>query len=1006
MGPLNRCRWPATITDKLLTLSVCALAGLVLAPQATARAARALTLRQEGERLVVCAPLYEATIAPDSGGRIVSFVVKGVEMTRLTSDGHGGLVEEVHTADFAFEVVEQRSTDAGLSVVLAADAGDLRVVKEYVFSADRPWFLVRLTFENGSRFPLSGDAAPALRNLVLPGGVGGAARQAYCLDRGLGAEMLSQDVLLSRMHEDPDAPLRWIAVAEPVSRRSFGFAILNDGCRPVPALRAQGGGVVFGWSYPAVPAGGSLVAELLAVPLEGFAAVAELNGRFAAESLPDSSSSPFQVRLDIMPLREEMRDVSAVTRTYDEAGVETDPCDSLLVETIAPLRRYSGRIAWPGQGQRPAWLVHEIYREGRRVGRFAVPVSHTAKRPPIGPAPAGPPELHPAAASALPSPGSLIPLTEEQEERGFLVWQFDGPSARREIRRLALALAEDERRTLFLGIRALRPLQKLRITLAGADTEAAQLKPVPPAAVYLWQVREDTPGSAHLAPLPELSLGADQAAWLALTVDAGQLSVGHYAARLIVSAEGVTSQVPLDLEVLPISAPGARAFGLWYIPAEPGGPLPEPSTAKLSSYGVSALTVPLSDGAGAVGSGRPVWHGRLRGLTHLSFTAGGGAAPPGSDARKPGQFLLPCPDPAWLVRAEAATSAALRGAVESGYTPALLCERLDAVSPDLLAPRAHIPFYLVRDGSEPGRAAEMLQSGAMDGSESIWLYLDLREADWRRAATEVRSAFWAAAWQGLAGAAVRLPPPYAAVDRESAVWHIVRDARAEVALWREARQAAMAARNSGKANAAALRRLGVLDLVVGTAGACNLPLRLERRAFRNLYRVRAPGRSRRLGVRHFAAARAKTLEIAARPEPALPATRPDLRWHGIPLAEEGELRWAIVAQGGESVWRQALAFQQAMRDAAGVAVPLSRAFPSLGQETPLLVWVATDGTGDAGLPESVREAIADLGGAQLATVALEGGATAALLAEGFDLSALLRTFHSGPGLFPTAAHVQ
>jgi hypothetical protein len=924
-----------------------------------------------------------------------------VETTRLTSDGHGGLVEEVHTADFAFEVVEQKDTDAGLSVVLAADAGDLRVVKEYVFRADRPWFLVRLTFENGSRFPLSGDSAPALRNLVLPGGVGGAARQAYCLDRGLGAEMLSQEVFLSRMDEDPDAPVRWIAAAEPVSRRSFGFAMLNDGCRPLPPLRARGGGVVFGWSYPAVPAGGSLVAELLAVPLEG-----ELNRWFAAESLPDGSGGPFEVRLDLMPLREEMREISVVTRTYDDVGAETDPCDSLLVETIPPFRRYTGRIARPGQGQRPAWLVHEVYSEGQRMGRFAVPVSRTAKGPPIGPEPAEPPELRSAPASALPSPGSLIPLTEEREERGFLLWQFDGPPARREIRRLALALMKGERRTLFLGIRALRPLQKLRITLAGADTKAAELKPVPPAAVYLWQVREDAPGAAHLVPLPELSLGVDRAAWLALTVDAGQLSAGHYAARLIVSAEGVTAQLPLSLQVLPTSAPGGRAFGLWYIPARSGASLREPPAAKLSSYGVSALTVPLSDGVASARLGRPVWGGRHRGLTHLSFTAGGGAVPPGSGAREPGQFLLPCPDPAWLVRAGAASPVALRGAVESGYAPALLCERVDAVPPDLLAVEGRIPFYLVRDGCEPGRAAGMLQTGAMDGSESIWLYLDLREADWRRAATEVRSAFWAAAWQGLAGAAVRLPAPYMAVDQQSAVWHIVRDARTEVALWREAREGAMAARNSGKGRPAALRRLGALDLVVGASAACSLPLRLERRPFRSLYRVRAPGRSRRLGVRHFAAARAKTLEIAAQSSPAVPAPGPDLHWRGIPLAEKGKLRWAIVAPGSESAWKQALAFQQAMREAAGVAVPLSRAFPALEEEGPLLVWVLTDGTGGADLPENVREAMADLGDAQLAAVALDGGATAALLAEGFDANALLRTFHSGPDLFPTAVQVQ
>ncbi|MCK4375392.1 MAG: hypothetical protein KAX19_08685, partial [Candidatus Brocadiae bacterium] len=388
-----------------------------------------------------------------------------------------------------------------------------------------------------------------------------------------------------------------------------------------------------------------------------------------------------------------------------------------------------------------------------------------------------------------------------------------------------------------LVVKALRQIEKLRLTLAGVGPEGGP-QPIPPAAVYLWQALEPGNAPAYLTPLGELSLLPGQTAWLALTADASQLRAGAYAGRLVAGADGALHQVPVSLRVLSVPAPRSDGFGLWYVGEETAGPLPEPVAAKLADYGVTALTALLpraEDGRGAKDAARQA---ARRGLTLLSFGAGEGALPPA--VGPPGKLLLPYPDPVWLLRAGGAGPTAVRAAVEAGYAPALLCERLSSVPRELLSRDSAFPFWLVEDGCEPGRVAQMVRSGELRGSEAIWLFLDLRGADWRRAATEVRSAFWAAAWQGLAGAAVRLPPPPGEVDRQLVLWHILRDARREVALWRHARRLMSATPDAPAAAARTLPRLAELAGIVGTSDAYQLVLRAQRRPFRSLYRVSPP----------------------------------------------------------------------------------------------------------------------------------------------------------------------
>jgi hypothetical protein len=328
----------------------------------------------------------------------------------------------------------------------------------------------------------------------------------------------------------------------------------------------------------------------------------------------------------------------------------------------------------------------------------------------------------------------------------------------------------------------------------------------------------------------------------------------------------------------------------------------------------------------------------------------------------------------------------------------------------MLAGLDRTAFVLVSDGCEPQKVAQMLASGLLSGEESVWLQMDLRDADWREAATGLRSAFWAAAWQGLAGAAIAGPEPFREVDRHSPIWHIVRDARQEVALWRTVHQRAQAAVDEG-GGADALRCLALAEAAVGTTDGHDLVLRPEKRPFRALLRV--AGRADTGGEPPVSAFEAvdRALLGAAGSLPAAGSAGPEpgqVYWDDVPLMKDGRARWAIVASDGDVAWQRGVALQDIIQRAGGPRVPLMRVFPDLKADAPLLVWLVR-GSGGAGgdeWPEAVRAQLDRLQGASLAVVRPEGGPPVAVLGAEADLSAVGRGFQRQPHPYAMARQVR
>lgn len=964
----------------------------------------AVTVSEESEgALRIRSRHYTAVVEPARGGRITSLVVDGAETTRLTDDGAGGLTEEVHTRRQRYRVLHRNVSDDELTLELAARTGDLRVVKRFEFSDPRPYITVRWRFENRSPFPLSGPDAPAVRNLALPADGRATGRELYCIDRGRGAEVLNREPFLARLHGSTAGPsLRWTAVAEPAVRRALGFRPGSAGSRPLPPTRADGGGLLVGWSYPAVPPGKALGAQMLIAPLPDFTAVTGLNAHVAVDSVPDTETRPSRVRFSLLAFHT-LREVSVVTRAYGPEGRELKPCEPLLFDRLRGLSAKTGIIHCTQRSSRPAWLVHEVYARGELVGTAV-----DALDKPVGPAPRtdsrqGGSEAVPLDSYDVASPWGKLVAEAKSRGRSFAVWRFLGAPHSTELKELSLTLLAGEKRTLFLGVYGLRNLRPFEVNLDAGDGQG-DASAVPPAALYLWRVIEGAGGGAWLEPFSPARLRPEQTLWMAVTLDAERLSPGRYAGRLTFGTGSDAKAVPLRLRVLVRPPWAGGPFGLSYLGSRNADSAGVPAAA--GDFGIDAWFLSADETApGRASAGVELAYA---GLERLGLKRADGVLPP---SRPAPALALPLPVPWWLLRSDAVSPAAWQATVKAGYTPAVQCRRIGAADE---APAARPPddpsaAWLVEGGVPPGRVPSLLRSRRLNGSDEVWLYMDLQRMDWRRAALRIPSAFWAAAAQGLAGAAVRCRPPGRDVERQQAVWHIVRNARNDVALWRGARRAAGAIVRSVPERGAERRRrmllLQSLNGLVGSSSDFALQLASEPGPGLRHGVLPAPG-AERLSRRQFTRARGELLALTERLS-ALPPPEPDgpLYWWDVPLTSDGRTQWTILITGGEASRDAALQFQRLVERKRGLTIPVSRDAERIEDDEAALVWVFAGPRGNDGLPPRLAEGMRGDPSGPLALARLEGRRAVVVRPE-VDPGALAAALRTERQVYPKARNVR
>jgi len=1035
---LAGCIWPAVLFVWI------ALEALAPASTGLARASGTLRVRRRDVRgqsvTTVSNGLYRAELRPEAGA-VVSSLLFGTgenpEMTAWAANAVPGLLEEAHTADLPFRLVEEQLGIEEVRLAFEGGRGDLLVRKSFRFYRVLPWFKVVLEFENRSQLPLGGAEGPRISALVLPAGGRADAPQYYCLERGLGPEAISSATVLQELGPlaADGEPLAWLAVTDPVSRRGVAFVFLDDAALEPRAERNREGAVVVSWRYRSWPGRSRLRTEMLVVPLEGFAAVSGLSPAFVGDTtVPPPQNGTLTASLKFMPLAAELRDVSVVTRAYGSDGVELEPCDTLLFERITPPAAAVGELLLPRQ-PRAAWLQHEVYAGGERIGQFLVPLA-PGTRPPVHLKAA----LPRAEVTPLQDVGPAPPGADEQR-RGFVFWQFQGDASRLPVEPLNLTLAAGEKETLFFGLTALRPLAGFKASVAAsADEGARDLLPLHPAATYLWSVEEGPNGQARLVPMVERELAAQATVWIALTVDAGALDPGRYLAHLFLQGEDEPLEVPLVVSVSRRKLGAREGFALWMVDAGAGeDPMGAASVSRLAGYGVVSLSVPAGADMRRGDLLTLMGHARAEKMAMCGCHSPGAVWSPlerlamaqpnlAGDAQKAGPHAaaatppMPAePLPTWLLWFGADDPQEAARLERMGLAPAIVVPGLAGLELDPRLKGVAARHWLVEDGCAAGEVPRLLQSGRILPDQCVWLYLDLRGMDWRRAAVALRSAFWAAAWQGLAGAAVRCERPAEQVDRQSVLWHILRDAREEAAAAALARQAGQVLSSAAFEEAepdvrrtAALRRL---EALMGEDDACMVAIEPQERAFRSVPRA-APGKNRpESPLTAFAAAKQHALGVIEDIEMLLPPPQQyeNLYWRGMPLLDRQGLLWLIVAGGSDASHRAVTELQREIRTRTGRRVAIESGFPETEglapEDLPRLIWVMGADEDPEALPQELRRAAALCGGdGALAgvpwVVRMSAGPTVALVGGRTAAAALARSFMSEPSLYQRAAGVR
>jgi len=967
----------------LIFLALC----LAIAPAQAAD----VRLKRAGPELRITTDLYKVVVRTDQGGRITSCTFDDAETTGIGPLGRGGLLEDFrHNPNAKCRWNQRELPGGGLELVLRTrKKGALHVTRQYTFYPDRPAIAVRLTFENHSPFTMSGRTAPALRCLISPAGRY-TGRELFCLDEGGGPLARSAGLLgaARRMHRPDGAPmLRWLAVAAPAARRTLGIALRHDGSTLHPQSRMPDGRILLSWQYPALKPGHRMVTGLTIALLPGFDRADEITERFAAQCHLHDVGKRRRVDLRLRAFSDDLRNISLVTRAYGAAGKELAPWETLMFDRLPHDKNIAAVVTAPAKSPTALWTVSDLYSGGKRAGRCVAVAAGVNGRPPQSP-------------SKLPAPPILrcddytprtedadVVLTPADRARGFVPVTICG----NRMQKLNMHIAAGRKRTAFIGLRALRAQPRLRIALAG---NAAASRSIPPAAVYIWHVRQaDSGAPAELVTITDLEVKDGQFMWLAVTVDATQLPVGLSTGRIIISAGDQVAEIPLHLEVVSIDAPPADTFPLWYLGDGTGRALPAAALARLADSGSGALTLPPTTPIDRRTFARTA---RRLGFGLLAFSKPDAAMPPTQPS--PGLMLLAHPQPVWLTSTGTAPPGSTAIAARLGYAPALLADRLEDVCGAKMATPPPANILLFNDGVAPGIAPKLCGDKILRGSESLWLHMDLRRTDWRRAVVDVRSALWAAAWQGLAGVAVTCEPPRAEAGRHLVIWHILRDARQDAALWRHAVSQARAAGAT----------VGQWDSIIGTDAACLLRVRPTRMGLRTVCRAQAEQETSAWETAHN-----RSLAVLAALHATPPSTDVDrpLYWRGLrglpglSLVADRRALCTLVALPGEVPLKAAVAIQSAIRKATDTVVPIARALPALpddGRDLPRVIFVI--GTGEPGTepPAPLAEAVAAHPHTSLVAIDLRPKVTVVLLRDPRGAATLINMLSRRPHPFATA----
>ncbi len=746
--------------------------------------------RSDGETvLTVGNRFYEVSISPSQGGAITGFKLKpgGIESTSPGREDFGGLLQEVHTAAFPYEIVAREIDDSAADITLAASGANYGVEKRFSFRAQSPLIQVRLAFDNRTEIPRRGDHAPALANTFHWGGSGhNAGGYYYCIGRPHGGEKYTGRRALHLLHplmDQESAELSWVAVIDPIFRAGIGIFFPDSGVQGVFAGRNIEGHAELETRMAAIPAQSRLVSDLMLVPLRGFSSVDLISPEMVAETLHHGFSGHRQVMLRIMSLMPGEMDISVVTRAYDAEGREIGLLETLVFDDVQCAELRTGTIdLWEDELNDIAWLRHVIYSGGVRLQQYSVRLAGSSPAPGTRPRAPEPPVVE----RLTDGRGDESPPgTVQDADKALRVSQLSGP-AWEAAADMEVSLPANSSHTLFLRVDASEDMQGLQVGLVGArpDDAGAGVRALTAASMFLWEVIEPDSAAAELRPFRKQDITPDRPVVFAVTLSSRRLSEGVYTAGIMVSTETETLALPLTARVYQVGLAPSEGFALWYI----GG-----DAMEVSGPAFEMLSRHSADAAGFAVSGRsdPAFLRSLQAraaennMGMLGYYSPGMAAAGaerirsavvGPDESRSGAAAV------WILCAGADGVEAAESVSALGYVPAAFVSRLSPARALELSGAGHFEHFLF-GGDICAEAAQRAERDEFPAADvRLWRYVDLSPYHWRELPVRAREEFLGALAGGASGAAVRTMAPGGVAGGPLLFWHMLRDIREEAAL--------------------------------------------------------------------------------------------------------------------------------------------------------------------------------------------------------------------------------
>ncbi len=754
------------------------------------------TQREDETLLIVSNAFYEVSVFPAKGAVITSLRSKpgGFESTYFREGDFSGLLQEVHTAELPYEIVEEDVGDREARFLFSASTGDYGVEKMMLFRAESPFVEVRMGFENRSAMPMRGDRAPALSNVFKWGDGAPSSGYFYCIGGPHGTDLYTGGRVIGRFHpfsEKRSGHVPWAAVIDPVARAGAGLVFLDSGVENIVAGRNSDGSTGLEARFQTIPSGSRLISEMLLLPLEGFTSVDMMSAEIVGETLHLSFAGREQLRVRIMSLMPEEHDISVVTRAYDQRGEELGPLETVVFDGLERAQIGSDTIDIEGGRQEDiAWVRHEVYKNGRRLRQYSVKIGGSDSPPDIRLSTPEEPTVERLRVEDGPDRPDVV---EDADRSQITVRQLSGPGWEK-MDGMDVSLPANSRHTLLLRVDADAEVRDLQIGIVGAGSDDADelTESLTATNVFLWEVKDPRSAYAGIRPFRKRDIDAGEPAVIAITLDSAGLGEGVYGARILLSSVVETVEIPLKVRIFPVELSPSNGFGLWYI----GGDVDEISDAAfatLRNYGVNAAAFGITGRSGRFGiqplKDRAMEHEiAMPGLYSPGMAA---AVAERIGSRDDGDTTPASEAPvAWMLCMGADGTEALEHVADFGFAPAVFVSRLSpAVVRRLGEDAADVP-HLILGGDIPSGRAQWLGGSAGSGDwPHIWRYIDLRSHHWTEVGVGAREEFFNALLSGAGGAAVRFVPPTDDSGDALVSWHLLRDIREEAALLALAREA-------------------------------------------------------------------------------------------------------------------------------------------------------------------------------------------------------------------------